>query len=66
MQKLASFGWQHKGLNSDIGNHSSYFMKDGFLLIVHIDNYQYEANSQPDHAQTRISRIVVDVPLNQR
>jgi len=24
------------------------------------------ANSQPDHAQTRISRIVVDVPLNQR
>ena len=66
VQKLASFGWQHKGLNSDVGNHSSYFMKDGFLLVVHIDNYQYGANSQPDHAQTRISRIVVDVPLNQR
>ena len=63
VQKLASFGWQHKGLNSDVGNHSSYFMKDGFLLVVHIDNYQYRADSQPDYAQTRISRIVINAPI---
>ena len=63
VQKLASFGWHHKGFNSDVGNHSSYFMKDSFLLVVHIDNYQYRADSQPDHAQTRISRIVVNTPI---
>ena len=59
VQKLEKFGWENKGLDSDLGNHSNYFMKEGFLLTVHMDDYRRDANGQPDFSQTRISRVVI-------
>ena len=62
VQKLEGLGWKADGEHRNVGHYWNYFVKDDFLMKLHIDTYAEGANGQPDYSRTGISRIVIDAP----
>ena len=62
VQKLEGLGWKADGEYRNVGHYWNYFVKDDFLMKLHIDTYAEGANGQPDYSRTGISRIVIDAP----